>query len=131
MKSVSKDFSDINTFYIQIAIFNGVLFGMSIVTFIFFLVFNATKRASLISRFVHMPLPGCPAINGALQWAQWLPGMTLFSHSPARNHSNFESYHSHRFRNHLVWICHIQGSQSIVRTQASQEKGVTRRCHDP
>ncbi len=31
----------------------------------------------MISHVMNMPLPGCPVINGAVQWAQWIPGTSL------------------------------------------------------
>lgn len=41
------------------------------------MVINAMNRERLIAQAVKLPLPGCPAINGGSQWAQWLPGLFL------------------------------------------------------
>ena len=58
----------------QIAAFNASLFALSIAFFIGIMILNAGNRRKLIEHVLHMPLPGCPAINGGIQWALWLPG---------------------------------------------------------
>ncbi|KAF5342609.1 hypothetical protein D9611_001402 [Ephemerocybe angulata] len=57
----------------KIALFNGVLFLISIGLFIWILATNAIGRADRIASAIRLPLPGCPAINGGIAWAQWLP----------------------------------------------------------
>ena len=59
---------------IQIAYFNGIIFAISIVFFVWVLVQNAVRRSILIAQIVQLPRTGCPAINGGSQWAQWVPG---------------------------------------------------------
>ena len=59
---------------IQIAIFNGVLFLISIAAFMVIMVNGVLRRASLIASSMHFTLPGCPAINGGIQWTLWMPG---------------------------------------------------------
>ncbi len=61
-------------FELQVALFNGILFGASVVTFICVMIINTRNRGKLISEAMYLPLPGCPTINGGSQWAQWLPG---------------------------------------------------------
>jgi len=58
----------------QIAAFNASLFALSIAFFIGIMILNAGNRRKLIEHVLHMPLPGCPAINGGIQWALWVPG---------------------------------------------------------
>ncbi|KAJ2926629.1 hypothetical protein H1R20_g10467, partial [Candolleomyces eurysporus] len=57
----------------KIAIFNGVLFLISIVAFMGIMVHGVMRRAALIASAIHFPLPGCPVINGGLQWTLWMP----------------------------------------------------------
>ena len=64
---------------IQIAIFNGVLFLISIVAFIIIMIHGVMRRAALIASAIHFPLPGCPAINGGLQWTLWMPGTSQYT----------------------------------------------------
>jgi hypothetical protein len=59
---------------IQIALFNGILFLASIGNFLWIMVYNFERRRTLIAGSIHLPLPGCPSINGGIQWAQWIPG---------------------------------------------------------
>ena len=59
---------------------------MSIAGFLWLLIHNTHRRRALIKNAVHLPLPGCPAINGGIQWAQWIPGMcTYWSLLPAND----------------------------------------------
>jgi hypothetical protein len=57
----------------KVAVFNGVMFIASIIAFLVLLIYNAEGRAALIASAVRLPLPGCPAINGGIGWALWLP----------------------------------------------------------
>ncbi|KAJ7681975.1 hypothetical protein DFH06DRAFT_971612 [Mycena polygramma] len=61
----------------RIAALNLALFICSIGAFIAILVFNHSKRASVIAGDIHLPLPGCPAVHSGLEWAQWVPA-TIF-----------------------------------------------------
>ncbi|KAJ3542373.1 hypothetical protein NMY22_g3533 [Coprinellus aureogranulatus] len=61
----------------KVATFNGVLFLASIGFFIWILAVNAIGRAERIASAIRLPLPGCPAINGGIAWAQWIPA-TVF-----------------------------------------------------
>ncbi|PPR00146.1 hypothetical protein CVT24_008953 [Panaeolus cyanescens] len=58
----------------KLALFNGLCFLLSIAAFIYILVINAIRRPALIAKAIGLPLPGCPAVNGFVQWAQWIPG---------------------------------------------------------
>ena len=64
----------------RIAIYNGVLFLASIAVFIWVMVFSAQHRWLTVSRTASKyRLPGCPAINGGIRWAVWVPGtLVLF-----------------------------------------------------
>ncbi|KAF8690211.1 hypothetical protein AX14_003069, partial [Amanita brunnescens Koide BX004] len=31
------------------------------------------QRQKLIATAIHLPLPGCPDINGGIQWTEWMP----------------------------------------------------------
>jgi hypothetical protein len=57
----------------KVALFNGILFIISIGLFLWVLVINANHRNSLIGGLVKLPLIGCPAVNGGSQWALWVP----------------------------------------------------------
>ncbi|KAJ7590416.1 hypothetical protein C8J56DRAFT_1025439 [Mycena floridula] len=57
----------------RVAIFNGVLFIISIGGFFGVLARNAMVRRQVIANFVKLPLPGCPSIHSGLEWAQWVP----------------------------------------------------------
>jgi len=57
----------------KIALFNGILFLISIGLFLWVLVVNALHRINLISPFIKLPLIGCPGVNGGGQWALWVP----------------------------------------------------------
>jgi len=59
----------------RVALFNGILFIISIAAFLCIMVINAIERRALILKAVHLPLPGCPVINGNTQWALWIPAM--------------------------------------------------------
>ncbi|KAF9007528.1 hypothetical protein BDQ17DRAFT_1302128 [Cyathus striatus] len=61
----------------KVAIFNGVLFCLSIVAFIAIMVPNAIARKQSIAMAVKLPLPGCPAINTGNQWLLWIPATTF------------------------------------------------------
>ncbi|EDR08587.1 uncharacterized protein LACBIDRAFT_296897 [Laccaria bicolor S238N-H82] len=61
----------------KIALFNGILFLGSIGSFLWIMVHNFLRRRALIAGAMHLPLPGCPSINGGIQWAQWVPA-TVF-----------------------------------------------------
>lgn len=57
----------------KIAMFNGILFIISIGLFLWVLVVNVNHRRSLIVGLVKLPLIGCPSVNGGSQWALWVP----------------------------------------------------------
>lgn len=59
----------------RVALINGILFFISIAGFFTIMIINAVARRSMIANAVHLPLPGCPAINGHSQWALWIPAM--------------------------------------------------------
>ncbi|PPQ80158.1 hypothetical protein CVT25_001451 [Psilocybe cyanescens] len=59
----------------KIAIFNGVFFVISVAAFLLILILNAFRRKGMIAAFVGLPLKGCPAINGGLEWSLWVPAM--------------------------------------------------------
>ncbi|RXW17008.1 hypothetical protein EST38_g8847 [Candolleomyces aberdarensis] len=61
--------------YVWIAIFNGVLFLLSIIAFLVIMVQGAMRRSAMIAPAIRLPLPGCPAINGGIQWSLWVPAM--------------------------------------------------------
>ena len=63
----------------RIAIYNGVLFLASIAVFIWVMIFSAQHRRLTVSRIASKyRLPGCPAINGGIRWAVWVPGTLIF-----------------------------------------------------
>ncbi|KAF8193453.1 hypothetical protein BJ912DRAFT_961262 [Pholiota molesta] len=57
----------------RIAFFNGTIFVLSIVFFIWVLVRDTMERSVMISQVVVLPRTGCPSVNGGSQWAQWVP----------------------------------------------------------
>ncbi|KAJ7642576.1 hypothetical protein DFH06DRAFT_1477352 [Mycena polygramma] len=57
----------------RIAALNLVLFAGSIVGFIWILVYNHSRRASVIASVIHLGLPGCPSVHSGIEWAQWVP----------------------------------------------------------
>ncbi|KAF8160037.1 hypothetical protein B0H34DRAFT_674292 [Crassisporium funariophilum] len=61
----------------KVALFNGVLFAISIAVFIGLLMDSAKHRNINIASAMQYPLPGCPTINGGIRWAVWVPA-TLF-----------------------------------------------------
>jgi hypothetical protein len=70
------------------------------------LIYNAEHRRVLIANAMHLPLPGCPAIQSGIEWAQWIPGMyTQFNY-----HSVIHYYHCHQataFEGVLfLWVVH-------------------------
>ncbi|CAA7266450.1 unnamed protein product [Cyclocybe aegerita] len=56
----------------RIALFNAVLFLASIGIFLWIMIVNAMKRGKAISQALHLPLPGCPVINGGTGWSLWI-----------------------------------------------------------
>ncbi|KAF5342153.1 hypothetical protein D9611_001400 [Ephemerocybe angulata] len=64
----------------KVAIFNGVLFGMSVAAFLGLLMRNTMVRAQVIDSVASdLPLYGCPPINGGVAWAIWLPAVIATS----------------------------------------------------
>ncbi|KAF9524806.1 hypothetical protein CPB83DRAFT_860724 [Crepidotus variabilis] len=59
----------------KVAVFNGVLFVASMGVFLWILVLNSKRRGQMIASAIHLPLPGCPTINGGTEWALWLSPM--------------------------------------------------------
>jgi len=57
----------------RVAYFNAVLFATSIGIYLWILVVNTMRRGEMIAFAKHLPLPGCPAINGGTEWALWIP----------------------------------------------------------
>jgi len=57
----------------KVAIFNGILFLISMGLFLWVLVVNTFHRNNLIAPFIELPLIGCPGVNGGGQWALWVP----------------------------------------------------------
>jgi hypothetical protein len=57
----------------KIAIFNAVLFFTSMLSCLGIITYDGVLRKKLIANAVHLPLIGCPVINGGIQWAEWVP----------------------------------------------------------
>ncbi|KAJ6549996.1 hypothetical protein B0H19DRAFT_1160193 [Mycena capillaripes] len=57
----------------RIAAINLILFVGSIVGFMWILIFNHSRRASVIAGVIHLGLPGCPSVHSGIEWAQWVP----------------------------------------------------------
>ncbi|KAJ7794415.1 hypothetical protein B0H14DRAFT_3497009 [Mycena olivaceomarginata] len=57
----------------RIAAINLVLFAGSIIGFMWILIYNHSRRASVIAGAIHLGLPGCPSIHSGIEWAQWVP----------------------------------------------------------
>ncbi|KAJ7105904.1 hypothetical protein C8R44DRAFT_987510 [Mycena epipterygia] len=57
----------------RIAVINLLLFAGSIVGFMWILIFNHSRRASVIAGAIHLGLPGCPSVHSGIEWAQWVP----------------------------------------------------------
>ncbi|KAJ7491772.1 hypothetical protein B0H11DRAFT_2007805 [Mycena galericulata] len=61
----------------RIAAINLILFGGSIVGFMWILIYNHSRRASVIASVINLGLPGCPDVHSGIEWAQWVPA-TIF-----------------------------------------------------
>ncbi|KAJ7669122.1 hypothetical protein B0H17DRAFT_1335763 [Mycena rosella] len=57
----------------RVAAINFVLFAGSIAGFMWILIFNHSRRASVIANVIHLGLPGCPSVHSGIEWAQWVP----------------------------------------------------------
>ncbi|KAJ7131210.1 hypothetical protein C8R44DRAFT_699113 [Mycena epipterygia] len=57
----------------RIAAINLLLFAGSIAGFMWILIFNHSRRASVIANVIHLGLPGCPSVHSGIEWAQWVP----------------------------------------------------------
>ncbi|KAJ7812722.1 hypothetical protein B0H14DRAFT_1452090 [Mycena olivaceomarginata] len=57
----------------RIAVVNLVLFVGSIASFIWILVYDHSRRASVIAPAIDLRLPGCPTLHSGIEWAQWVP----------------------------------------------------------
>ncbi|KAJ7463300.1 hypothetical protein FB451DRAFT_1266100 [Mycena latifolia] len=57
----------------RIAALNLILFGGSIASFLWIMLFNHAKRAAEIASVIHLPLPGCPSVHQGIEWALWVP----------------------------------------------------------
>jgi len=57
----------------KVALFNGILFLISIGLFLWILVVNAFHRTDIIEPFIGLPLPGCPLVNCSSHWTLWIP----------------------------------------------------------
>ncbi|KAF7348789.1 UBA-e1-C domain-containing protein [Mycena venus] len=57
----------------RIAAINLVLFVGSIIGFMWILIYNHSRRASVIAGVIHLGLPGCPSVHSGIEWAQWVP----------------------------------------------------------
>ncbi|KAK2460163.1 hypothetical protein APHAL10511_007842 [Amanita phalloides] len=84
----------------KIAIFNVVLFFCSICAFLGVTIYSGIQRKKLIATAIHLPLPGCPVINGGIQWAEWIPatiyeailfGFALFKHVQGSQRGSLKS----------------------------------------
>ncbi|KAK7036343.1 UBA-e1-C domain-containing protein [Favolaschia claudopus] len=60
-----------------IAFLNLTLFAGSIAGFMWILIHNHSRRASVIASVIDLPLPGCPSVHSGIEWAQWVPA-TIF-----------------------------------------------------
>ncbi|KAH9474674.1 hypothetical protein JR316_0013138 [Psilocybe cubensis] len=61
----------------KVAIFNAILFIVSIGLFLWIMIANAIQRKLVLDALDHLPARGCPAINGGTQWALWMPAMAF------------------------------------------------------
>ncbi|KAL1728064.1 hypothetical protein EV714DRAFT_238390 [Schizophyllum commune] len=61
----------------KVAYVNILLFLISIAGFFYVLITNVLLREDAIKHVLDLPLMGCPAIQTATEWAQWLPA-TIF-----------------------------------------------------
>lgn len=61
----------------KIAIFNAVLFFLSVLAFVGILIDLGIGRKKVIAEVIHLPLPGCPVVNSPIQWSEWMPA-TIF-----------------------------------------------------
>ncbi|KAF9524805.1 hypothetical protein CPB83DRAFT_596388 [Crepidotus variabilis] len=59
----------------KIAGVNLLVFLGSIAAFLWILVMNAKRRRQMIVFAAHLPLPGCPVVNGGTEWALWIAPM--------------------------------------------------------
>ncbi|KAJ7922273.1 hypothetical protein B0H13DRAFT_124792 [Mycena leptocephala] len=59
----------------RIAALNILLFVGSIAGFMWILIYNHSRRATVIANVIHLPLPGCPSVHSGIEWAQWVPGI--------------------------------------------------------
>ncbi|KAJ7258416.1 hypothetical protein B0H12DRAFT_1182540 [Mycena haematopus] len=57
----------------RIAAFNIIIFAGSIAGFMWILIYNHSRRASVIANVIHLGLPGCPSVHSGIEWAQWVP----------------------------------------------------------
>jgi len=57
----------------RIAALNLILFAGSIAGFMWILIYNHSRRASVIASSIHLGLPGCPSVHSGIEWAQWVP----------------------------------------------------------
>jgi len=57
----------------KVALFNGILFLISIALFLWMLVVNSYSRNKAITPFTKLPLIGCPVVKGGGQWVIWVP----------------------------------------------------------
>ncbi|KAJ7463948.1 hypothetical protein FB451DRAFT_1139116 [Mycena latifolia] len=57
----------------RVAAINLVLFVGSIASFMWILIFDHARRASVIATAIDLGLPECPAIHSGIEWAQWVP----------------------------------------------------------
>jgi hypothetical protein len=71
---LSRPFNSAHLTVTQIAAINLVLFVGSIIGFMWILIFNHSRRASVIAGVIHLGLPGCPSVHSGIEWAQWVPG---------------------------------------------------------
>ncbi|KAJ6560095.1 hypothetical protein B0H19DRAFT_1146477 [Mycena capillaripes] len=57
----------------RIAAVNLVFFLASIAGFMWILIFNHSRRSTVIASVIDLPLPGCPSVHSGIEWAQWIP----------------------------------------------------------
>jgi hypothetical protein len=57
----------------KVALFNGILFLISVGLFLWILIVNSYSRKAVIAPFAKVPLIGCPVVSGGDQWSIWVP----------------------------------------------------------
>jgi len=79
----------------KVAAVNATLFVFSIAAWFYIMIHNVLLRGDNIAQAVHLPLKGCPTINGGIEWALWIPRTFLFAFS----------VHHDAFANFVLAVC--------------------------